>query len=282
MIVYLNADDNRITYNKKQYLLRADERLGLGVFKDIQECRGTPEYVLNIEPYGFKKGSKWTGVWEIDVIFDRAALNGSNYAASNTVFQAVSYVPNSVRGFEDKIQVLFQACDPELHRRMCKPKFDFVMCGSAGNPYHNKRGACYVVLKDTFTYEDFGKGIDPKGYVYSISQARVQFIRSADTILADGEIAQRFFECLAIGPVLTNRVDDLKLTGLVEDEHYMAYGDDDEMVAKMHLLIDNEGLRNKIADNGRRAALNAHTYEHRLVSILNRIGEDCGLSTLKL
>ena len=88
-----------------------------------------------------------------------------------------------------------------------------------------------------------------------------------------GEIAQRFFECLAIGPVLTNYVDDLKYTGLVEGEDYLSYKDDAEMISKMEYLVNNPVESDKIAKSGRLKSILFHSYENRLVSIINAIKE---------
>ena len=67
MILYLSCQDNPITFNKKNYLLRAAKRLGLYWIKDY-DGSSNPEYILNIEPYEqFYKGTKWTGIWEIDL-----------------------------------------------------------------------------------------------------------------------------------------------------------------------------------------------------------------------
>ena len=50
MILYLSCQDNPITFNKKNYLLRAAKRLGLYLIKDY-DGSSNPEYILNIEPY---------------------------------------------------------------------------------------------------------------------------------------------------------------------------------------------------------------------------------------
>jgi spore maturation protein CgeB len=82
---------------------------------------------------------------------------------------------------------------------------------------------------------------------------------------------KRFFECLAIGPVLTNYVPDLESTGLIEGEDYLAYRTDAELLSKMKQLVTNPEFAQKIAINGRKKALELHTYEQRLETILSDI-----------
>jgi hypothetical protein len=74
MSLYLNCvkAKDQVTWNKADYLLAAAARLGI----DVGLWQGqlvNPEFVLNIEPFhGISlKERKWTGIWEIDVMFDR-------------------------------------------------------------------------------------------------------------------------------------------------------------------------------------------------------------------
>ena len=122
--------------------------------------------------------------------------------------------------------------------------------------------------------EDFGKNHKPDQYVKFLNQARVQFVQSGTSHLApDGYLAQRFFECLAIGPMLTNYHPDLEFLGLVENVDYMVFRNEDDMVAKMNFLLKDEEFRNQMRINGRKKALLLHSYDHRLITILNIIRE---------
>ena len=118
MKLFINCDDNPITYNKKNYLLRAAERLGLEYIVDIKNrVDDEPtDYILNIEPCSFIKGNKWTGIWNIDLLINTPVSLQSDWAAADTVFIAISTYPREFDGFKDKVQLLFQACDPELHK----------------------------------------------------------------------------------------------------------------------------------------------------------------------
>lgn len=257
MNIFLNSRHNESgTWTKREYLQSADR---FGVFGDDKD------YVLNIEPCEFRIGKKWTGLWHIDVL--RQTEYPSYYASAEV------FVSSPINVTHDKAQVLFQAMDPVHHKRTDKEVTDFVMCGSFFNGLYDKRLAAYDIMKHAFEYLEFPKDRPIDEYIKNYSKARVQFIHTGQDDKGRGAIAQRFFECLGIGPVLTNWTDDIPLTGLVEGEDFLAYRSHQEMIDKMKLLLADEKLRNKIAFNGRRKALLSHTYEHRIQSILNTVRE---------
>lgn len=108
--IYLNCVDNEVTLNKKNYLLRADERLGLNIFEEWTIKDPVQDYILNIQPSDIIHGTKWTGLWHIDILLDSDYQ--LKYPEVDTVFLA------SDQGIipYPKGDVLFQACDSELHR----------------------------------------------------------------------------------------------------------------------------------------------------------------------
>jgi len=261
-MLYINADDNPVTFNKKNYLMRAAERLGV----EVRDAKGVsnPECVLNVQPFDFLPGTHWTGLWHIDVCLN-SDIPSVYYYLCNDVFVA----SDQMRTKYDKAKLLFQACDPVLHKRVGEPEYDYVVCGLMGGAYNGERERLHRILAEKFKGFDGANGKRPEEYVKALSKGRVQWVRTANTEGNYEMAAQRFFESLAIGPVLTNWTKDLTLTGLVENEDYMAYRSERDMIKKMKLLLSNEGLRNRIATNGRNKALLYHTYEHRLMSILN-------------
>lgn len=281
MIIYLNCDDNNTTYNKKNYLLRAAEQMGWeNKFRDFNRWHPSEEiqFVLNIVPYTkFQVGTQWTGVWEIDQICGRQQ-EGQDWPYCDTIFLPAifSKLPEQLQhDFSEKFRLLFQACDPILHEKNGSGGYAFVQCGMGGDGTYEERSRLIRLLRDHgYDMHDFGKDYKPENYVKNISKAKIQFIRSGKTPIADGEIAQRFFECLAIGPVLTNWVEDLNYTGLIENEDYMAYRSDKELIEKMDILLKDDALRDRIARNGRNKALMYHSYGNRLASIFNIAMQD--------
>lgn len=271
MRIYLNSDKGQFSYNKKDYLLRADEQMGWGVFKDVQFADTPIEYLLNIQPCDLKSGSKWTGLWHIDV-----SLNShlpQHYANMDTVFVASTV---GIKPYE-KQRVMFQAMDPLLHRRIeeIPQDYDFVICGTGGatDGVYEERGHVYELLSKEFTRMDGGGGHVPEKYVQMYNHGKVQVVQPSIGENGWGMCAQRFFECLGIGPVLADYTPDLKYLGLDEGKDYFSYKNDQELMHKMKLLIENENLRHHMFENGRKKALELHTFAHRAVTIFNTINE---------
>ncbi len=274
MILYLNADiNNGPTWNKRDYLLAAAKRLGWDWWIRPYHKGTEVDFILNIEPYSnFVKGNLWTGVWEIDMALDRAQMSKSDWTASDDVFLANSALPSHMNPFKHKTRLLFQACDPDIHRRIpgIKQEYDIVFSGTNGLDIYRERERCLKLLRQEGTFFDYGKGMPPDKYIACLNTARVQFIRSGKTPVANSWTAQRFFECLPIGPVLADWTEDLQYRlGLVEGEDYYSYKDDAEMILKFTKLIRDPDFANKMAESGRQKALLYHTYEHRLISIIS-------------
>ena len=261
----LNCINEGKSLNRKQSLLAAAKRMSITDINIVDGNEG--DYVLNIQPFTFAKGKEWTGMWHIDVMLGGDPVK--YYDEVDTLFVS-SPIMSEPRGFAI---TLFQGIDPLLHRRIpeIKQEYDFIICGSVGHPFHNERERAYGVLKKAgFTYKDYGKGFGPEEYVRNYNTAKVQFVRSGNANGLDGALAQRFFESIAIGPTLINYSSDLMYIGLSEERHFLAYRNDEEMVAKMHELLDADH-RNGMHLRAREIALTLHTYEHRLISITNVI-----------
>jgi hypothetical protein len=270
MKIYLNCEDNPISFNKKNYLIRADKRVGLDIFEEW-DPRVDADFVLNVQPYNnLERGKVWTGAWWIDTLLDNPRFN-TEFPFIDDIFLAGTshkIIP------KDNHHLLFQAIDIDLYHPLPIEKdCDFILAGSMGLDIYKKREEIIDKLrKEGFKFIGAGKGFKPARYIEQLNRARVQFIRSMD-VDGHGEIAQRFFECLAIGPVLTNWVDDLKKTNLIEGEDYLAYRSNEEAISLMHKLLDDPFYAAYIAVNGRRKALLHHTYEDRIREILKTIYE---------
>lgn len=277
--IYIHCDDNPTlrSWTKKIYLLEADKRLGLGIFRDFSEAKETPNYVLNIQPCDSTiwNGRKWTGLWHIDCM-----LEGTQFPRQYSLFDTIFLASTSTFALPTNSQILYQAADPTVHKKITqgelpielREEYDFILSGTIDAPdaFYAERRRRLEILKKEFSFRDWGKGHSPQEYVKRLSTARVQWMQSGIS-QGRGSCAQRFFECLAIGPVLTNWNEDLEQLGLIEDVDYMAYKTDEEMIHKMHVLVEDELLRNNIAKNGRQKALLYHSYEQRAMAIYNTV-----------
>ena len=269
-ILHINSEkqESQVSWTKKDYLLAAAKRLGIDYVRDIKDDAGPHENILNIQPCEIGKGSVWTGLWHIDVSL------GSDfpdiYKDMDTVFVASTV---GVRPYKKEI-VMFQACDPTFYSPKEKTH-DLVFCGSCTPAsIYEERGRVHALFKKKYDCVTTGKGLPPKTYTDVISTARVQLVQPGYTKKSKyGMCAQRFFECLAIGPVLCAYTPDLELLGLVEGRDYFSYKNDKALIKKMDRLLKSKKLRNEVARNGRQQALNLHCYEHRLVTILSHLNE---------
>lgn len=272
-IVYIHCDDTlgQRSYTKKNYLLELEKRMGWGLFKDFSEAEKTPDFVLNIQPSDktIWQGKRWTGFWHIDAAIDGYPVQ--KYALMDTIFPATTQ--SVYRGFEgEKQQILFQAADPTIHKRIPEipQDYDYVICGTITEkiPFYHERVRLHELLKEQFSCRDFGKGYTPQEYTTNINSARIQWVQSGTNEFG-GYCAQRFFECLAIGPVLCQWNPDLNHLGLIEGTDYVAYRNDTDLIFQFKSLLANKERRDLIARNGRRKALMYHSYEQRAMAIYN-------------
>ena len=115
-------------------------------------------------------------------------------------------------------------------------------------------------------------------FAYSVffEQAALRYARArvGFNISIRDDLNMRFFEVMSYGNCLvTNRDvvgwDDL---GFVEDEHFLGYKGEEEMVDKIQWALDNPMEREKIAKTGHELVRSAHKYEHRINEMLNIVG----------
>ena len=290
--LYLNSGKQDIL-TKKDYLLSAANSLGLKNVRPIEEVAQSPnppEYVLNIQPYAkiYRPGTKWTGVWEIDCLINREQMQWW-WNQTDTVFLA-----NRVDWLEKvpkKVRYLMQGCLPELYNFEVNQKYDFVQIGTMTDPAYFKdyklpssvekrqidkfdiyktRFDIFEKLKAKYNVLVYDKPerLPVKEYLEILSRGKIQFIRSMD-VMGEGEIAQRFFESLPMGPVLTNYAQDLDWLNLIPNGDYCIYHDDEEMFQKIDELLGDDALRSDIAKHGREKAFKEQTYGIRLNEILD-------------
>lgn len=274
MQIFINCQGNGRTWTKKDYLFLASNGTDYQLEDLDKHPSVSPECVLNIEPYRrIVRGTKWTGIWEIDLLLDRQEYCTDNWSQARDVFVAIPEFPARLKNYEAVATLLWQACDPEIHKPIDVPYeeriYDFVLAGTFDDEVHRERKRLVdLLIKNGFAFKYLGKEHPPLRFPQMYQEGRVQFIRSMGNDWGKGECAQRFFECLAIGPVLTDRNPHLAyLTDLVEGEDYLAYESDEELLNKFSFLVKNPDEARMIAASGRKKALAKHTYKHRLETI---------------
>ena len=87
------------------------------------------------------------------------------------------------------------------------------------------------------------------------------------------DLNMRFFEVLCSGAfLLTTRLPDAESLGLREGEHYAAYASYDEAIEKINHYLNHPEERERIARAGHEAVMAAHTYRHRVRTMLETVG----------
>jgi hypothetical protein len=277
MKLFLNCDDNSITYNKKNYLVRAAQQLGMSdniVNWNLSIEQDHIDYALNIEPYtSLLQGHVWTGIWNIDLLIDKNWKAG-DWSRAHTCFCAINFLPPSVVQFKDKVRFLTYGVDYELHRRIptIAQKYNFVTAMTRKLPIYKERDRLIDILSEKFgNHLEVGTGMRPDDYVEVINQGKVQFVRSMGYDCAMGELTQRLFECLLISPVLAHKVPDIEQLGLVDGQDFMLYKTDEELIEKMAWLLKHDDKRQKMTEFATQKVMMYHTYQHRLLQIFQTI-----------
>jgi hypothetical protein len=167
------------------------------------------------------------------------------------------------------------ACDPDVHRKHDVPK-RYDVC-FVGNLLPGARTEAVRHLQKHFAGMFVGRCyLDEMAETYSAS--RIVLNRS---VL--GDVNMRVFEALACGSLLVT--NDLADNGQAElfraGEHLVTYRDLDDLVEKVAYYLEHEDEGERIAAAGREAVLAAHTYRHRMETILRTVDKAGGFSVAK-
>lgn len=160
------------------------------------------------------------------------------------------------------------ACDPEVHtpRAGIEKAFDL---GYVGNRYD---GGLYArrmqALRDlSRRYRvQFASGVYFEDMANVYGAAHLGWNMS----LTGGDLVMRVFEVLCAGiPLVTDAAPESGLPALFDpDTEIVTYRDDEEMIAVIDSLLEDDGLRQQIGASGRAAVLAGHTYDHRARAIV--------------
>lgn len=151
--------------------------------------------------------------------------------------------------------------DVDLHRPnyLAREEYDIGFIGN--NTYPHRRRLMEIMSEKYNVFHTSGLW----GAEYSDALAKCKMIFNCSLL---NDINMRVFEALGIEKMLvTNRLphqDDF----IKEDEHYVAYSNEKELMEKLAYYIDKGCYRRTIARQGRSYALEHHTYDHRLATII--------------
>ncbi len=154
------------------------------------------------------------------------------------------------------------ACDPEIHAQQeLSKEYDISF---VGHILPGERQNLLNLLQEKFPNSFIGQEYYEKmAAIYS--QSKVVFNRS---ILND--VNMRVFEGLCSGSlVITNNLSSNGQEELFQDSvHYVVYQNAEELLEKLNYYLEHDDIREQIAQAGRTRVLEAHTYQHRMETIL--------------
>ncbi len=158
------------------------------------------------------------------------------------------------------------ACDPEIHgRRDCDLKYDLAF---VGNSFPGERERLLMLIQHRISKSFIGnRYLDEMAETYSAS--KIVFNRS----LRD-DLNMRVFEGLCSGALLlTNSLPESAGQDVLfqDRKHLVNYADDDQLYEVLDYYLSHDAERLRIAEQGRQDVLRAHTYRHRMETILNTI-----------
>ncbi len=203
--------------------------------------------------------------WAIDTHLDleRCAQVGRSatlvFAAQRDGAQQLSLL----RG--EHVEWLPLACDPLLHQRHeVEKSFDVCFVGS---PIPGLRTDRIKLLQETFSSTYVGRCyFEEMARTYSAS--RIVFNQSIRN-----DINMRVFEALASGSMLltndlvSNGMDELVRIG----QDLVVFATAEELIERAKWYLRHDDEREAIARSGRSAALERHTYRHRMEAMLSRV-----------
>lgn len=152
------------------------------------------------------------------------------------------------------------ACDPEIHGKQSTPKkYDLSFVGGMNERraalLDHLAGYCNVHHERAF-WTDMAR-------VFSESKI----------VLNDAsydDLNMRFFEALAAGSLLlSNPTNGSGQDILFHNQSEYVCHHDYDLPELVRYYLDNENLREQIADQGRQRVIAAHTYQHRMLDLLD-------------
>jgi len=154
------------------------------------------------------------------------------------------------------------ACDPEIHgRQKIAKKYEVSFVGGM----NERRKALLDHLAGRFSVHHERSFWTDMARTFSASRI----------VLNDAsydDLNMRFFEALAAGSLLlSNPTNGSGQDILFHDGAEYACHHDHDLLEIVQRYLDNEALREQIAEQGRQRVLSAHTYRHRMIDLLDVI-----------
>lgn len=261
MKILLNYDYQYYPFTTASYLEMAfKRRADCEVYRRGDDLPKDLDLVFNVEPVGefVKIAGVPTAYYEIDNHIIRGRETHF-YNQADYLYLAQWFFKDYYSGY--KIYDLPLAADPTVHKQFPAVEEIFDV-GILGNTTYPKRRKLIEKMKQRYRVLT---GMAAPGIPYSkkLSQCKMLFNCSMDN-----DINMRVFESIAIGKLfITDRIP-LQDRFIVEDVHYVAYSDSDELLRKLHYYLNRSCFRASIARAGATHIHENHSYDVRIDGII--------------
>lgn len=243
----------------------------------IKLCPERPAFVFHFEsalpllPRGLEKSSIPTVCFHVDTyaytkrrirwsyLFDHVAVFHPGYEQifARSGHPGAFLLPHAVRReFYDS---------PEFER-----EYDVGWVGQIGGAGYQRRLEWLPKLEAKFHTNDWNRKYTLEEVAEVYRRSRVVVNIGRDDFPQDANL--RVFEALASGALLVTSVPtELTELGFAENEHFVAYRQENEIMALVEKYLGNETERRRIAGAARQKVLREHTYDVRVQTLLRRL-----------
>jgi len=240
--------------------------------EELFEELGTPDLFFYNEPFSLiPRGLERCPVPTVCTVGDphRGVRGRRMYA--RLFDHVLVYQRNYVHRFDEHppgaVHWLPFSCDTEVVRDLGLPRdIDVAQIGTISGWDRRQRRRIVSLLAQRYRInEQRPYSMEEIPGVYS--RAKIVL----DTPVA-GDLNLRFFEALSCGSLLlTRRLDNGQADLLQENVHYVAYGDEKELLEKVDYYLRNVEERRRIALAGHAEALRRHNLEQRVKAVLESV-----------
>ncbi len=156
------------------------------------------------------------------------------------------------------------AADEFVHSKKSREKiYDVGFVGSVNSAIHARRAKLLKTIEENFSLH-YERCFDAE-MAEVLSKSKIVFNNAIKN-----DLNMRLFETLSIGSfLLTDKTYNNGQEEMFVDGEDLAVYEDEEIIEKVRFYLENENLREKIANRGNKLALSAHTYFHRTEELLN-------------
>lgn len=158
-------------------------------------------------------------------------------------------------------------------------QYDIGWVGRTDGKFYSTRRSILALLQDEFKLNDSNRHYDWHEMIKVYQQSKIVVNISRDDFLIDANM--RCFEAMGAGALLiTHLPTELLHLGFKQEEHFIGYHTETDLIEKIKYYLKNPDERNKIVKSGQALVLNNHTYLHRAEQII-KIFETCSESAKK-